>query len=345
MDKELAHVDRGLYGANARYASGSLTSHGEQRLVVDAFAAEPGTVPAREEYRGTGGSLYFLRRQDILTGSERVRIEVRDKDSGLVTGVTNLRPSLDYDIDYLQGRILLSQPLSSTADDNLLVRSGALSGDEAWLVVRYEYTPGFEKIDTMATGGRAHYWLGDHVKLGLTSNVNEEASTDSNLHAADLTLRMSTDSWVKLQGARSDGPVSSTLRSDDGGFGFRDSDPLAFASGTANAYRADVSVGFGDFLQRGGRLTLYAQNLDEGYSAPGLNAATDTGHFGGTLGLPVTDRIHLRAKADRMVQDEGLETQAQSAELDYRLTERWNVAAGVRHDQRRDRSSIVPATQ
>jgi len=43
---------------------------------------------------------------------------------------------VDYDIDYLQGRVLLSQPLSSTANDNLLVRTSGLSGDEAfWLCV------------------------------------------------------------------------------------------------------------------------------------------------------------------------------------------------------------------
>ena len=69
-------------------------------------AAEPGTVASRDEFRGTGGSLYYLRNQDILTGSERLRIELRDKDSGLVTAVTDLQPSVDYDIDYLQGRIV-----------------------------------------------------------------------------------------------------------------------------------------------------------------------------------------------------------------------------------------------
>ena len=61
------------------------TSFGEQRFSIDGFAAEPGTLASREEFRGTGGSLYFLRNQDILVGSERVRIELRDKDSGLVT--------------------------------------------------------------------------------------------------------------------------------------------------------------------------------------------------------------------------------------------------------------------
>ncbi|MFB3118716.1 MAG: flagellar motor protein MotB, partial [Myxococcota bacterium] len=76
-DNELAQVERGLYGANLHYQSPETTEFGEQRLMLDGFVAEPGTVPSREEFRGTGGSLYFLRRQDILTGSERVRIETR----------------------------------------------------------------------------------------------------------------------------------------------------------------------------------------------------------------------------------------------------------------------------
>jgi hypothetical protein len=104
------------------------TGFGEQRFLFDGFAADPGTVAGRDEFRGTNGSLYFLRRQDVLEGSERVRIEVRDKDSGMVLAVKNLTPVLDYDIDYLQGRILLAQPLPATADDGMLVSSGSISG-------------------------------------------------------------------------------------------------------------------------------------------------------------------------------------------------------------------------
>ena len=63
-------------------------------------------VIAGDEFRGTGGSLYYLRHQDILAGSERVRIEVRDAVSGLVIGVKNLTYGLDYDIDYIQGRMM-----------------------------------------------------------------------------------------------------------------------------------------------------------------------------------------------------------------------------------------------
>jgi flagellar motor protein MotB len=68
MANELAQVDRGLYGVNGHYASEDATSFGERRIALDGFAAEPGTMPSYDELRGTGGSLYYLRHQDILAG-------------------------------------------------------------------------------------------------------------------------------------------------------------------------------------------------------------------------------------------------------------------------------------
>src|SRR5881296_928980 len=64
LGNEMAQVDRGLYGANAHYASQATTRFGERKAGVDGFAAEPGTVASFEELRGTGGSLYFLHHQD-----------------------------------------------------------------------------------------------------------------------------------------------------------------------------------------------------------------------------------------------------------------------------------------
>ena len=177
-DNDLAHVDRGLYGGNLHYQTPGVTSFGEKRFMVDGFAAEPGTVAGRDEFRGTGGSLYFLRRQDILQGSERVRIEIRDKDSGIVLAVKNLTPVLDYDVDYLQGRLLLTQPLDSTAADNLLVHSDSTGGNPVFLVARYEFTPGVEDLNAMTFGGRAHYWIGDYVKVGVTGSQGNDAGSD-----------------------------------------------------------------------------------------------------------------------------------------------------------------------
>jgi len=346
LGNELAHVDRGLYGANGHYGSAATTSFGEQRIGLNAFAAEPGTISSYEEFRGTGGSLYFLRHQDLLEGSERVRIEIRDKDSGIVTGVVNLRYGLDYDIDYLQGRVLLTEPLSSTAEDNLLVRTSGLSGDEAYLVARYEYTPGFGDLDAMAVGGAGHYWLNDHVRLGVTGNTNEEGDADSNLGAADLTLRMSSDSWLKVQTGRSEGLVSSALRSDDGGFGFHGPADTTFTEADATANRVDLSVGLGDFLEgREGKVTLYAQNIDAGYSAPGQATLKDTEQYGGTFKMPVTSRLSLSAKGDQRTEELGLETRTVEVDAGFKLTDRWGLSTGVRSDRREDNSPAVALTQ
>jgi uncharacterized repeat protein (TIGR01451 family) len=343
LDNELAHVDRGLYGANAHFQSDETTSFGERRLVVDGFAAEPGTVASREEFRGTGGSLYWLKHQDLLQGSERLRVEVRDKDTGIVTGVVHLRPTIDYDIDYLQGRVLLSEPVASTVGDQLLVRSQGLSGNEAWLVTQYEYTPGLEDLDSWLTGGQGAYWLNDHVKLGLTANSNEE--DDSDLFAGDVTLRLSTETWLKLQAGRTEGLVSSSLLSNDGGFSFAGTDPTR-TDDDAEAYQADVSVGISDFLSGGrGRLSLYGRRIGAGYSAPGLGSPTDTDQFGGTVEVPLTEELEVVAKADRSVQDDGLETTSGEVNVAYQLNVDWNLAAGVRNEDRQDESADVPATQ
>ncbi len=345
-DNELAQVDRGLFGANMHYESEQTTSFGERRFAVDGFGAEPGTIPTRQEFRGTGGSLYFLRHQDLLIGSERVRIELRDSASGLVTGVVELQPALDYDIDYFQGTVLLSEPLTSTVDDEMLVRSGAVDGDEAYLVVRYEYTPGFDEIDTMATGAQGHYWISDFVKVGLTGNINEQDGSDSSLQAADITVRKTADSWFKLQAASTEGLVTDTLRSNDGGYGFYGLDDVSLLDSRANAYRMDISVGLGDFLDGArGRLTLYAQNLDAGYAAPGLSTLTDTENAGGSLSLPVGQRWTISGKSDIRSQDLGISTDRHELNVGYQLSERWDISTGLRQDVREDNSPLVPLTQ
>jgi len=345
-DNDLAHVDRGLYGANLHYQPLDTTSFGEPRLVLDGFGADPGTVAGRDEFRGTGGSLYYMRRQDILEGSERVRIEIRDKDSGIVMAVKNLTPVLDYDIDYLQGRILLTQPLSPTADDGLLVSSESISGNPVFLVVRYEYTPGFDDPDTLAFGGRVHYWFGDYVKLGLTGSKNEESDIENSLGGADITLRKSALSWIKLEGGHTEGPGVAATTSIDGGYNFDTPNPFGGTDTEASAYRVDASLGFRDIVENGrGRATLYMQEIEAGYSAPGQTTAKDLTLYGGTADMPFTDRLNAQLKVDKREQQEGLKTEAGELNLDYRMGEHWTVGTGVRHDNREDNSAVVPVTQ
>ena len=345
-DNSLVHVDRGLYGANLHYQTLTTTRFGEQRLEFDGFAAEPGTVAGRDDFRGTGGSLYYLRRQDILEGSERLRIEMRDKDSGMVLGVKNLIAALDYDIDYLQGRILLTEPLKSTEADGLLVKSEATGGNPVYLVARYEFTPGFDEPDTLTAGGRAQYWLNDYIRVGATASEEDESGSENSLHGADVTLRVSTQSWIKLETGRSDGPGQLETDSLDGGFNFNPSADLGGSDVMADAWRADASLSFSDLFREGrGRLTLYNQDLEAGYSAPGLLTEKDTSLVGGTLEMPITEQLAVNVKVDKREQRQGLDTEAGELNVDYQASEHWVIGSGLRHDTREDRSLQVPLTQ
>ncbi len=345
-ENELARIDRDLYGANIHYQPLKTTSFGESRLQLDGFVADPGTVAGRDEFRGTGGSLYFLRRHDILQGSESLRIEVRDKDSGIVQSVKNLIPGLDYDIDYIQGRVMLTDILPSTASDDLLVSSSSLSGNPVFLVARYEYSPGFDDPNTLATGGKVHYWFNDYVKFGVTAGSEEDEEETSTLTGADLTLRKSSASWLKLQVGQTQGPGTPPSTSIDGGYGFTDPDTVDDQNVGATAYRIEGSIDISDFFgSLNGRSTFYLQEVDGGYSAPGQETITDLTQYGGTFELPVTKRINGRLKFDRKVQSEGLETDSGEVNVDYLLSNQWTLSSGIRRDSREDNREDVVETQ
>ncbi|MYM61755.1 OmpA family protein [Pseudomaricurvus sp. HS19] len=344
-DNSLTLVDRTLYGINGHYESDDLTEFGEERMGVDGFFADPGTIASRDEFRGTGGSLYYLRHQDITQGSENIRVEVRDRDSGLVLGVKNLVHGLDYDIDYIQGRIVLTQPLSASYANDMLINSDGGEGSEVFLVSRYEYTPGFDELDTMALGGEAHYWVNDNWRVGITAYSNEADEEEGSLGGANLTWRKSTSTWVKVEAAQTDGAGVETLNSADGGFTFGENsitDPDASASG----YRIDSSVALSDVDERlTGQMTVYMQELEAGYSAPGLQTDRDTQQYGGTLAVPLTESATMRGKLDVREQDMGLETTATEVDVDYKLSEQWTLSSGVRYDERTDNSPVVAVTQ
>jgi flagellar motor protein MotB len=359
-ENDLAQVDRGLYGANAHYQTPGVTSFGEKRFMMDGFAAQPGTVGTRDEFLGTGGSLYYLHHQNIITGSDRLRIEVRDKDSGMVIAVKNLTQNLDYTVDYLQGRILLTAPLSPVASDNLLVMSEASLGNPVYLVARYEYEPSAGDTNSMSLGGRTHVWINDYVKVGITASKDGDSENPNGVSAADITLRKNELSWVKVEAGKSKGPGLTSLTSQDGGFTFSQTcssftgtsaNPScqSFGSNTpvsANAYRIDTSIGLKDIINGAeGQMTLYTQSIGAGYSAPGLQTATDTMQYGGTLKAPLTNRLDVGAKVDKTDRQLGLTTSSAEVDLNYRLTEHWTVSPGVRDDSRIDHSPVVPPTQ
>ena len=331
---ELLQYSRALYGARARYRSEETTAYGEKRTLVDAFAAEPGTLAGRDEFRGTGGSLYYLRHQDITMGSERVWAEVRDKDSGLVIERKLLTPAQDYEINYLQGRILLTNPLASITSDGSLILTSALSGNPTYLVTTYEFVPGLTEIDNLAKGARLSHWVNDYFQFGLTGyHQGEKGGNNQTLRGFDATVRYRPGTFFKLESAESNGAGRGSTSSLDGGFGFND---LGTESAKARAQRLEASVDLAEVTENGrGRISAYAQNRDRGFSAPGqiVTNGEAARQVGVKASLEVVPGTILEAKADVQNTDT-MDTNNTELAVRQRLNDEWQVSVGGRHDNR-----------
>jgi hypothetical protein len=299
---ELAQLDRGLFGALIDYNSKDITSFGERKSQITAFASDPGTVPGREEFRGTGGSLYFLKRQDVSIGSERVRVEVRDRETGIVLETRELNPQQDYDFDPFQGRLLLLKPLASTVTTNGVVREGSSTGNVPVLVVRYEYSPPVGSLDGYTIGGRATQWLGDKVRLGLTAQRDTVEEAEQTLVGADAMVRLTAGTYVKAEVAQTDGPGFGQSNSVDGGLSFTD----IASPGTsvkAKAYRTEAAINFAELANKSGDLgtaSAYFEHYDRGFSSAGRLTPAETQRWGAAVALPLGETTHVAAKYEEL---------------------------------------------
>lgn len=329
---ELSQYNRGLYGANFVLSPHSTTQYGEKRLSVNAFAAEPGTMSSRDEFRGTGGSLYYLRHLDITQGSDRLWIEIRDKDSEIVIERRQLTPAEDYDVNYIQGRVMLRAPLPSTADGSTLVRTSLMDGNPVYLVATYEYVPGFHQLDSIALGGKAGFWINDNFRIGATAYKQGEDQEKQQLEGFDLTARYKPGTFLKAEMARSDGPGNGTLLSSTGGFGFN---YLTASGEKAGAWRIDGAVDFSE-LHPGstGKISMYWKEREQGFSAPGeiSNSGEAVSQMGFFAQAPF-GVAQVYSKADHQDSDSLRKTSAEAG-VTVNLNREFALSMGARWDAR-----------
>jgi hypothetical protein len=329
---ELTQYSRGLYGANLVLSSESTTRYGEKKRTLNAFAADPGTLASREEFRGTGGSMYYLRHMDITQGSDRLWMEIRDKDSDIVIERREMTPAEDYEINYIQGRITLRAPLPSTADGSTLVRTSAVDGNPVYLVAAYEYVPGFDRLTSLAVGGQAGFWVSDHFRLGATTYEQGEDQGQQKLKGMDITARYKPRTFLKGEIARSDGMGNGSFVSNTGGFGFNQ---IKATGEQANAWRIDGSIDFGELWSGGkGTASGYWRERERGFSAPGQ--ITDSGEAISQTGFAAqipAGTMHINAKMDHTDSDSLKKTSAEASIKKY-LGDAFALSMGLRYDNR-----------
>ena len=220
---EFAQYQRGLYGAALDWRSVQSTAWGDAGTTVKAFAAQPDTLQGRSEFVGTGGSLYYLRHTDILPGSERVLLHVLDRTTGRIEAQQVLQRGADYEIDEMQGRIILTVPLAQQTRRHLptLSRDAALDGYEQRLLVDYAWVPAGLDRQSTTFGGRAKHWFGDHLALGVTHVQEGRQGNDYQLDGVDVTLQAGQGTWLRAEMARTESFGVPVYWSANGGLDFQ----------------------------------------------------------------------------------------------------------------------------
>ncbi len=333
---DLLNHSRTLYGANAEYVSPEVTTYGENKTEINAYAADPGSISSLEEHRGTGGSLYYLRGQDVVVGSEQLRIETRDRDSGIVLSTQYLTYGQDYEVNYTQGRVILREPLSSTSSNNTIVQTGSLSGNPVYLVAGYEFTPSASEINNLSKGGRVSHWVNDHLRVGVTAYEQDGSGLDQTLSGADITARYKPGTYIKLETARSKGAGNGSLSSVDGGFSFNEIDQTKSDSIESDAYRAEIAVDLSEVTngKQEGTINAYTLNREDGFSAPGQLTSEDLLQHGLTASLNITGDTTLGAKADYKSGSETGDITTVEVMASHSITPEKEVSIALRHDDR-----------
>ncbi|MBM66806.1 MAG: hypothetical protein CMH55_11305, partial [Myxococcales bacterium] len=103
--RKLLNYQRSFYGFDGLYARSTGPKKEARRVEAGMYASTTaqGLRAASNLFVGTGGSFYRLRHGDLLAGSERVRMIVREQMTGLSLAERLLIRGKDYRVDAVEG--------------------------------------------------------------------------------------------------------------------------------------------------------------------------------------------------------------------------------------------------
>lgn len=266
-------------------------------------------VRRHDELRATGGSIYYMSSKEILEGSEKVELVVREQDTLMELGRATLVRDVHYRIDYMTGRIMTMGPISSVIDPFFQIAGfqpftgrSVLDGHEVWLDVDYE-SRAVRSSGDIAWGLQAKQQLFDKLEIG-TGIVREGrpaggsgGDEDYVLWGLHMKLELSEKSKVFAEYARGSDKDGASRVSIDGGLGYRDLDRTPGDDGYAFLLGLDTDIGeLFDVADLDLQVKAHWQLMDAGFHAVGLASEEGTEKWGGEITWrPIADgRVHLR---------------------------------------------------
>ncbi|MEO8168324.1 MAG: hypothetical protein ABI623_08755, partial [bacterium] len=186
-------MTRNEFAAYNRSFTGAKIHSENVNATLDAFGTVTNRKVVQEEIRGLGISgFYYLKQNNIVTGSEKVRIETRDRfHSEIVTTLKEKSRYSDYEIDYVQGSLYFKQPVSSLDDQS----------NPVYIVISYEAIT--NTADNAIVGGAGSVTVLDAITLGASSVVEKREPKNYVLFGGSAALKLPSVGTVSGEAARS----------------------------------------------------------------------------------------------------------------------------------------------
>ncbi len=209
-DNYLIDYRRNIYGASLDYSSD---------FSINAYWHQPFSMQVQDELELTGGILYYLSQEDLVAGSENIKIELRDSSTDRVIESKELKAGRDYEINYLQGRIVLKSNLYGTASNNLIIDEDG--ENKFYMIVDYQHEYDSTDITDSNYGLETSYNITDN--LYITANYLQENHGDGDdyiLRGLNLVYENPGQSTFRADYADSKSLATGTYFSSDGGINY-----------------------------------------------------------------------------------------------------------------------------
>lgn len=301
-----------VLGTYNRTATGLGWHFENERVRGNVFAIDDSLRQVIEELPSSGSGPYGLRNNEVLEGSDRVEVVVRDRNQpSRIVSVRPLARLVDYSFEPFSGRILLSNFLPSFDADLNPVS----------LRITYEVDQGTEKF--LVLGADAQLRVGERAEVGGSYVDDRNPFAGFEMGSVNFGYRLGDSTWFALEGARTRSEVNTNSINQYG------SPALQGLSGLVegNAWRAEFGHGGEQF-----DLRLFAGRSDPEFN----NQASPL--YGGRGEYSLLARYRLGGRVELYVEGlrsedrnpDGGERDAASVGVRVKATERVTLDFGLR---------------
>ncbi|MDP0494101.1 MAG: hypothetical protein Q7K48_07375 [Fusobacterium sp. JB021] len=344
---EYLNYSKSLYGANFKGASSLVTKYGENKTNWGAFFSNPEVLEEYNIFLGTGGSLYYLQNKDIVEGSEEVKIEVRNEKTGLKIKEISLSEDEDYEINRIQGRIILNEPLYQygASDIGGLIKDNPISDIKTYLKVYYQYYDKelVEKND-YSTGGYYNTWINDNFKLGVTGIHSTELDKTYELQGINGVLRKTKNTYAKFEYGKSKGKrIEKGYYSSNGGMEFKDidykSDDEDSRHNSGKVYSIEGVVKLNEINERFNKnsfTNFWYKKKEKGFSMDSLEEGNEEEKYGFTLKQIITSKLStLFSYSMEKIKDEDKEDENEDISIqgNYAVNNKLTLSGEIKRSE------------